>query len=286
MLKWSIALLVLSCLSTAAVAQPRRSTPSDGPASAFSQILGRPSDSAVTISLLSQTTIEAFVEYGVEPGVYSKRTPLRTVEAGVPAEFELAGLAPATSYVYRVLTKSAADATFARQDEASFRTQRKRGATFTFGVQGDSHPERPGKMYAPDLYIQTMTNVANDRPDFYFLMGDDFSIERLIERGNKSQDAVNAIYAHQRGFLGLVGRSTPLMLVNGNHEQAAKYLLDGTANNFAVLAGKARTTFFPLPAPGGIYTGNSKPVEHIGLLRDYYAWEWGDALFVVIDPYW
>jgi hypothetical protein len=27
-------------------------------------------------------------------------------------------------------------------------------------------------------------------------------------------------------------------------------------------------------------------VEHIGLLRDYYAWTWGDAFFVVIDPYW
>lgn len=131
-----------------------------------------------------------------------------------------------------------------------------------------------------------MKNVAKDAPDFYFMMGDDFSIERLIEQGNKSQDAVNAIYAHQRGFLGLVGKSTPLMLVNGNHEQAAKYLLDGTASNFAVLAGRARTTYFPLPAPGGIYTGNGKPVEHIGLLRDYYAWEWGDALFVVIDPYW
>jgi uncharacterized protein (TIGR03437 family) len=24
----------------------------------------------------------------------------------------------------------------------------------------------------------------------------------------------------------------------------------------------------------------------IGTLRDYYAWQWGDALFVVIDPYW
>jgi hypothetical protein len=27
-------------------------------------------------------------------------------------------------------------------------------------------------------------------------------------------------------------------------------------------------------------------VPFIGPLRDYYAWTWGDALFVVIDPYW
>ena len=26
--------------------------------------------------------------------------------------------------------------------------------------------------------------------------------------------------------------------------------------------------------------------EHVGNPRDYYAWEWGDALFVTLDPYW
>lgn len=286
MVKWLVALVVCSVFSGSVVAQPRVSTGSAGPASAFSQMLGRPTESAVTISVLSADTVDAFVEYGTTPDSYAKRTPVRRVSAGTPVEFELEDLAASTAYFYRVQTKASGEAEFTSRDAASFRTQRKHGETFTFGVQGDSHPERLGKMFDPDLYIQAMKNVAKDRPDFYFLMGDDFSIERLIERGNKSQDAVNAIYAHQRGFLGIVGKSTPLMLVNGNHEQAAKYLLDGTANNFAVLAGKARTTFFPLPAPGGIYTGNTTPVEHIGLLRDYYAWEWGDALFVVIDPYW
>ncbi|MFZ4574412.1 MAG: metallophosphoesterase [Phycisphaerales bacterium] len=286
MVKRFIAVVACWALCAQAVAQPGRSTGAEGPASEFSQVLGRPSDNSVAISVLSAVAVDAFVEYGTTPGSYGKRTPVRAVTAGEPAEFELADLVPGTAYVYRVRTKAAGEAEFSSREAASFRTRRKAGETFVFGVQGDSHPERPGKMYDPDLYVQAMGNVAKDAPDFYFLMGDDFSIERLIERGNKSQDAVNAIYAHQRGFLGLVGRSTPLMLVNGNHEQAAKYLLDGTANNFAVLAGKARTTFFPLPAPGGIYTGNSTPVEHVGLLRDYYAWEWGDALFVVIDPYW
>lgn len=141
-------------------------------------------------------------------------------------------------------------------------------------------------MYDPDLYIRTLNNVAADKPDFYVTMGDDFSIERLFEQKSLSQSSVDAVYAHQRGFLGIVGKSTPLMLVNGNHEQAAKYLLDDTANNGAVYAGIARTKYFPLPAPDSFYSGNIEPVEHIGLLRDYYAWEWGDALFVVIDPYW
>jgi hypothetical protein len=74
--------------------------------------------------------------------------------------------------------------------------------------------------------------------------------------------------------------------VNGNHEQASMANLNGTPNNVAVWAQTARNAYYPQPAPDAFYTGDSQPVEFIGQLRDYYAWTWGDALFVVIDPYW
>jgi hypothetical protein len=83
-----------------------------------------------------------------------------------------------------------------------------------------------------------------------------------------------------------LSHSTPLFLVNGNHEQAAGYLLDGTPDNVAVWAQNARNLYYPQPAPGCFYTGNTEPVEFIGLLRNYFAWTWGDALFVIIDPFW
>jgi len=48
--------------------------------------------------------------------------------------------------------------------------------------------------------------------------------------------------------------------------------------------------------PDSFYTGNATPKDYpasgtvpagtLGLLEDYYAWEWGDALFIVLDPYW
>lgn len=246
-------------------------------------LVGRPSADRVVISMLPSTNGDVVVEYGVNASGAMKRTPAVKVERGVPREIEIGGLAADTVYSYRARITGEAE-----NDAASgtFRTARGPGSKFTFTVQGDSHPERLGRMFDPDLYRRALGNVAADKPDFHFLMGDDFSIERLIERENKSQDAVNAVYVNQRSFLSVVGRTTPLMLVNGNHEQAAKYLLDGTATNFAVFAGRARTAYFPLPAPDDFYTGNPTPVEHVGLLRDYYAWQWGDALFVVIDPYW
>ena len=289
------ALILLGICCVSASAQPRegrrgesRESP-PGPHTALSILIGRPTRTTAAISVLSARTLEGYITYTA--GTVTKQSATQTLTAGKPTEFELAGLSPNTRYTCQFHSRDAAakPATFTAHDKSTFHTARPAGSTFTFGVQGDSHPERIGRMFDPDLYTRALTNAREDALDFYFLMGDDFSIERLIERNTKSQQAVDAIYAHQRTYLATVGAGTPLMLVNGNHEQAAKYLLDGTPDNFAVFAARARTTFYPLPDPTAqpvFYTGNTQPVEHIGLLRDYYAWTWGDALFVVIDPYW
>src|SRR4029077_18279627 len=87
-------------------------------------------------------------------------------------------------------------------------------------------------------------------------------------------------------FLSIMAGSTALFLVNGNHEQAARIHLNGTPDNPAIYSGKGRNLYFALPAPDRFYTGDTEPVEFLGLRRDYYAWTWGDALFVTIDPYW
>ena len=51
-------------------------------------------------------------------------------------------------------------------------------------------------------------------------------------------------------------------------------------------ATKARQLYYPNPFPNHFYSGSTKEEEFIGLRENYYAWEWGDALFVVLDPYW
>lgn len=255
-------------------------------APSMTHILGRPTDQSIALSILAPGDIESFVEYGVSPGKYTVKTPSKESGAGQPFEIELTGLKPNTRYYYRLRYRRPGATNYLEGTECSFHTQRPPGSTFMFGLQGDSHPERYGKMYHPDLYVLTMENVSKDQPDFYVTLGDDFSLDRLIYRNTLSQSNVDQVYAHQRRFLSIVGGSSPLFLVNGNHEQAAGHFLDGTPDNPAVLAGRARTRFYSLPAPDSFYSGDQKKVEFVGLLRDYYAWTWGDALFVVIDPYW
>jgi hypothetical protein len=169
---------------------------------------------------------------------------------------------------------------------SDFMTQRAKGSTFTFGVQGDSHPERAGKMFNAGLYRETLGQVAAGNLDFHIALGDDFSVDRLIERNQVNATSVARIYEDQRNYLAVAGHTVPIFLVNGNHEQAGRWMLDGTPDNIAAIAGRTRTKFFSLPAPDHFYTGDPEVVEHVGLLRDYYAWTWGDALFVVLDAYW
>ncbi len=140
--------------------------------------------------------------------------------------------------------------------------------SFSFGVQGDSHPERVGKMFSSELYKTTLQNVVKVNPAFYFLMGDDFSIEKLIENKGYTQQTVDEVYLNQKKYLDAL--SMPKYLVNGNHEQEAKYLLDGTNSNPAILARNARAKFFDSP----------------GSENGYYSFTYGNALFVAIDFYW
>jgi hypothetical protein len=249
-------------------------------------ILGSPTANSILVSLLASIDAEFYIEGGKLSGNYNWHTAIFNLIKNQPLQIEVTNLDKDTYYYYRVCYEVSGEMNYLAGIESSFYTQRSTSSTFSFGVQGDSHPERTGKMYDANLYTLNMNNVKANNPDFYFTLGDDFSIESLIEKNQLSQIAVNQIYAYQRNYLGLMADSTAVFLVNGNHEQAAKYLLDGNANNAAVLAGKARNQYYPLPTPGTFYSGDTEQIQDIGVLKDYYAWTWGDALFVVIDPYW
>lgn len=264
----------------AATAKPKVRSPSPAPTSAnpdfvATGILGRPTDTSVTVNVVPAVPMEIYYEYGTMPGVYAAGTAPHAAAAGAPLETLIDGLQPNTRYYYRIRYDDQAG------PERTFVTQRAPGSTFTFDVQGDSHPERAGKEFDAGLYARTLLSAAADAPDFYMTIGDDFSVDALK---TVTPETVRALYINQRQWLGLVG--APVFLVNGNHEQAALANLDGTPDNVAVWAQTARNAYYPQPAPDAFYSGNLEPVEPIGLLRDYYAFTWGDALFVVIDPYW
>ncbi len=254
---------------------PQRTPTSSDPSFIASPILGRPTDTSITVNVVPASALTIFYEYGTVSGEYSAHTAPQTAAAGTPLETLIDRLQPNTRYYYRIRYGDKAG------PESRFVTQRAPGSTFTFGIQGDSHPERLKKQFDPALYTRTLLSAAADQPDFYMTIGDDFSVDALK---TVNAETVRSQYINQRKWLELVG--APVFLVNGNHEQAAQANLNGTADNVAVWAQTARNAYYPQPAPDTFYTGDAEPVTFIGQLRDYYAFTWGDALFVVIDPYW
>lgn len=249
-------------------------------------VLGNPTNTSIAANVFSpDQSGTVWLVYGNTPGNYDGKTSPMALSAGHPLEIPISGLQANTRYYYRLYFQGADAASTGFSTEYSFHTARSPGSTFVFAIQGDSHPERLKTQFDPDLYTRTLQTAAADRPDFYILSGDDFSVDTL-DPATITAEQVTGRYTLQRPFLGQIGHSSPLFMVNGNHEQAAAYLLDGTPDNVAVWAQNARNAHYSQPAPDGFYTGNAVPVTHVGLLRNYFAWTWGDALFVTIDPYW
>ena len=267
----------------------------------YTLILGQPTDRSITVNLRADTALEAYFEYGVKSATYTAQSkPVTSTADPYAASFFVAqtvisGLQPDTLYYYRLQYRTAGStAAFTPGTEYSFHTQRPPGSTFVFCVQGDSHPEREKSMFDPNLYIQTLKAVAAAKPDFYITNGDDFSVDTLPTP--YTQSAVTGRYTLQLPYFDLLARSAALFLGTGNHEETSlsNYNLPADAansNQVPIWAQNARNLYFPMPAPndpvtGTFYSGNMTTMPKIGLLRDYYAWQWGDALFVVIDPYW
>lgn len=256
------------------------------PAKAWSEgsiLLGNATDKSVDLVIHLMSDAEARIQYWRGDSGNFKSSSMFSLKAGVPHQTKITGLAANSSYSYRLSYKKVGASKEALSPEYRVQTQRKSGSEFMFFVQGDSHPERVPKMHVPSLYEKTLLTAAAQKPDLFICLGDDFSVDTLRER---TKQTIEGVYTKQVPYLGLVGHSTPIYLVNGNHEQASKANLDGTPNSLGVLVQNARNRNFAQPAPDGFFTGNMEPVEHIGLLRNYFAWTWGDALFVTIDPYW
>lgn len=240
----------------------------DVPPHAFDLIPGRPTRDAITLSVLVHQDTEGRIAYGPQPDQLTRQTPPRQFRKGEPVELVLGGLQPDTRYYYQFRSPGASSAI------ATFHTQRPPGGPFTFTLTADSHLDGHT---SPAVYLQTLANARDDAPDFHIDLGDTFMTEKHASR----EDAARQ-YLAQRYYFGSL--ATPLFLVLGNHDGESPRGRGG--DDLAVWSNQMRKSYFPNPVPDGFFTGDATQQPAAGLLQDYYAWEWGDALFVALDPFW
>jgi|GEM_PF-548581 len=257
------------------------------------ELLGRPTDRSVDVNVILRGDSEAYFEYGTAPGQYDLTTAILNGEDGEPIEAVLTGLAPNTEHFYRLRHRAAgSDGDFLAAPEYSFHTQRARGESFTFVVQADPHLDEKS---VNAVYTQTLSNELADDPDFLVDLGDVSMIDKCVIVGDEvchlphgpaetyaEVDARNLLH---RASFGQISHSVPVFLTLGNHEGEAGWRLKGDPNTYPYWDIVARQHYYLNPSPNDFYTGSSVPDPHVGLRENFYAWEWGDALFLVLDAY-
>ena len=242
-------------------------------------VLGRPTDHSVTAHIVAGDPMDVFLRYGHDPNHLDQETVIHAAQQGESLQVVFDSLKPDTRYYYR-LHESPPDANqYTAGDLCAFHTQRASGTAFTFAVQADSHLDEQS---IPELYEITLANALADRPDFMIDLGDTSMTDKLAD---KSYEQVRQRYLLQRSYFSLLCHSCPLYLVLGNHDGEAGWAWNGKPDSWSAWSTLFRKHYFVNPEPDGFYTGSEQEDPILGRRQNYYAWHWGNALFVVLDPY-
>ncbi len=240
------------------------------PAHLYNIILGRPTDRGVTIRVLFHKDAAVQVNYGSDPGKLDAKTSQVTMKAKGTHDFVLDSLKPNRRYYYQ-LAYQIESGTRQSSDTYTFHTQRAIGSSFVFTVTSDSHLD---ENTSGEVYLRTLANALHDSPDFHFELGDTFMTGKYV-RPEYSEPQ----YLAQRYYLGSLCHSAALFFALGNHDG------ESGGRGSMTWATKKRKELIPNPFPDGFYTGNEQMEGGLGVPEDYYQWQWGDAQFMVLDPF-
>lgn len=269
------------------------------PSHPFDILLGRPTDHSITLSTLLYESADFYFEYGNSPQELTQKTKVMRGQAGKPVEVELTQLKKDSQYYYQLHYFPNGQSEAQKSKPFSFRTQREFGNSFRFTVQADSHLD---ENTSGEVYLRTLQNALNDGPDFHLALGDTFMTGKYVR-----PEIAEAQYLAQRFYLGTLCHSVPLFFCLGNHDgespkgragrrsKQSNQRDSNSSDDVRIWSLNTRKNYIPNPSPSratggltkpGFYSGNEKTLPGIGHIEDYYAWHWGNSLFVVLDPFW
>ena len=248
------------------------------------EFLGRPGDRSITVQLFFDQDVDMQLRCGTQSGTYPVQSSWQTFAAGTPAEITLSGLDPDKQYYYRVAYRKPGTTNEILRPEYRFRTAAPAGKTFTFVVQADPHLDEQSDT---GIYRLCLKNQLADNPDFMIDLGDILMSDKLQNAARQIPRDTVTYRAHlMRSYYETMSHSVPVFIAIGNHEGECGWLNSANGNNVAVWGTLDRKKYFVNPEPDAFYSGDTTNYKYVGRRESYYAWEWGDALFMVLDPYW
>ena len=248
------------------------------PTSIFDIIAVKQTLNSITLSILSYKTCDAKIEYATQGNTIYQSISF-SLSGNEPKEIVINGLVPSSSYDYYYSYKLPTANSFIKSEKHTFKTAKTAGTPFVMAITADSHLD----MHTDTLvYKKTLSNILEENADFNIELGDTFMNDKY------GKDFSMALYNYiaQRYFFGSVCHSVPLYFVQGNHDGECGYYNDGTSSSWAAWSNRMRKKYFPMPEPDAFYLGNSIKDPFTGPLQNYYSWQWSNALFIVLDPFW
>ena len=231
-------------------------------------------------------------------------------------ELPIDGLEPNAAYVYRVEVETGRGGATVDSRVQSFRSQKASSRSFSFSVIADPHwgnasKNGPGTAarWNGQQCLEYLARSGDD--DFAVDLGD----SPLTVGAQRPREFLRR-YLDYRHLMSPIARRMPFFLTLGNHEQEAGFFQYGVdtlppepTNHLTSTkydqkwSTNARHRTIPNPR-GDTYpeggegaTGYDSLADWLGEegpwntgvarsdLQNFYAWSWGDALFIVLDPY-
>jgi len=248
------------------------------PKKIFDIITVKPTTNSVTLSILGYKTTDATIEYNNPIGSITNKISIK-LAANIPQEVLIKNLEPGTTYEYTLAYKVLSNNESGQTIKQTFCTAKIPGSSFSFAVLADSHLDM---LTDTSIYNRTLSNILESKNDFMIDLGDTFMDDKYGK--DFSMSLYN--YLAQRYYFGSISSSITYYFVQGNHDGELGFYNDGTSQSWANWANTTRKKYFPMPEPNEFYGGNTQKDPFNGSLQDYYSWEWGNTLFIVLDPFW
>jgi hypothetical protein len=248
------------------------------------EFLFNPTTNGISIKMAFHDSTRVCINYGYQPTalIFNSDTALFLPEEY--SSFDLNNLSPNTTYFYSVHFKANLDTGFTIRPTYQFQTAKTQSLPFTFVVQADPHLDEQSDT---SLYSRCLQNQLEDHPDFMVDLGDFLMTDKLKNsQGVVPFDTIPYRCKLLRSFYEKISHSIPVFIANGNHEGEAGWNLTGDDQNIAVQNTLERKKYFGNPFPNTFYQGDSIHYPFVGQRGDFYSFTWGNALFVIIDPYW
>lgn len=244
----------------------------------YDLMLFRITGSSVLISISAYKRGSGYIEYYKSGNIGSSIITFELIQDDV-TEILVSNLLTSTTYDYYVYFKSETDQTYRKSTRYSFRTSPEKTKQFNIAITADSHLDQ---MTDIEVYKTTLLNILYENPDFLIELGDTFMNDKY---GTEYKNAI-LNYLAQRYYFGQVCHSIPFFFVQGNHDGEFGQYNNNTNDNIAIWSNITRKKYFSNPVPDSFYSGNSTPDPYAGFIQNYYSWTWGNALFIVLDPFW